>query len=139
MCQWRLYMASTCLQRQVQDILGVFNCYTTYMQIDFKFFAEKPLPPRSRATRSEAGYIFVNFENENIFFKKTEMKNKKIKKSFGRCVSASRRAAECGSARFRSMGPRCSLRGRWSAFSFSLLHFRCLFIFLPLLSAVTGK
>ena len=60
------------------------------------------------------------------------MKNKKNKKkSLGRCVSASRRAAECGSARFRSMGPRCSLRGRWSAFSFSPLHFRYLFIFLP--------
>ena len=27
-------MASTCLQGQVQDTLGVFNCYTTYMQID---------------------------------------------------------------------------------------------------------
>ena len=38
-----------------------------------KVFAQKPLPPRSGATRSRppgsgvAGYIPVNFENENIF------------------------------------------------------------------------
>jgi len=41
------------------------------------FFADKPLPPGSRA----AGYISVNFHIENIFFVKNGNKKYKNKKT----------------------------------------------------------
>jgi len=59
----------------------------TGTQFFMKIFTDKPLPPgrgrpgAGRPAAGRPGYILVNFENENIFFKKMKIKNKKNKKT----------------------------------------------------------